>query len=233
MSGRLTARPQRSQHRHDGCDATAGSDEQECFRGRVRQREVAFGRLQANDGARFDAVDQVGGQEALGGGFHGDRDVLVAAFGNRRQRIRPPVPFAVDAQTDADVLTRAVVAGESPARPDDDGCRVFGLGFDRHDLAAQFARRPQRVEQRQVVVGEQRCRRSRGQAANRVHPRPRGGVHVFRRGSGPAHQSFQVRSHESPLVARQCAAVTVITRWLPYSRVSKPKRGRNRLNATA
>jgi hypothetical protein len=81
----LTTGPQRSQHRHHGGDAAAGRDEQDCFRGRVRQCEVAFGRLQADDGARFDAVDQVGGQEALGGGLHGDRDVLFAAFGNRSQ----------------------------------------------------------------------------------------------------------------------------------------------------
>jgi hypothetical protein len=83
------------------------------------------------------------------------------------------MPLAIDAQADPDMLTRAVVAGKSPAWPDDHGCRVIGLGFDRYDLAAQFARRPQRIEQRRIVVGQQWRRRSSGQTANSVHPRTR------------------------------------------------------------
>ena len=46
---------------------------------------------------------------------------------DRRQRVGPPVPAAVDAQADADVLTGLVVAGEAPARLDGHGGGVFGL----------------------------------------------------------------------------------------------------------
>ena len=184
----LTPGPQRSEHRHHGCDAAAGGDEQNCFRRRVRQSELALRRLQADDCARFDAVDQVGGQKTLGCGLHGDRDVTVSGFGDRGQRIRPPVPTTVDAQADADVLTRTVIAGKPPARPDHDRCRVFGFGLDRDDFAAQFARRPERVEQRQIVIREQRRRRPCRQPTNRVHPRTRDRVHVSGWRSGPTHQ---------------------------------------------
>ena len=137
MSGVLAAGVQRPQHRHDGRDATTRGDEQQLGRWRVGQREIALGRSQANDRSGFHTVHQVRGQEAFGRRLDGDRDELLVAHGNRSQRVGPPVPLAVDAQTDADVLPRLVVTGESPPGLDGHGRRVFGLSAAR--------RRPRRA----------------------------------------------------------------------------------------
>ncbi|MGI8535789.1 MAG: hypothetical protein ACR2K2_04665 [Mycobacteriales bacterium] len=61
--------------------------------------------------------------------------------------------LAVDLDADADVLARVVVEPPAPAGPDDQGRGVIGLGGDTLDPTSQLARRPQRVEHREVVVG--------------------------------------------------------------------------------
>jgi hypothetical protein len=63
------------------------------------------------------------------------------------------VPPAVDAQPDADVLAGLVVGGETPARLDGDRGGVRRLVADVDDFAAKLSRRPQRVEQFEIVVG--------------------------------------------------------------------------------
>lgn len=116
--------------------------------------EVALGRGKADHRARGDTVDEVRRQEAVGIGLDGDGDGVAGVLPERRQRVRAPVPASVDLQTDADVLAGFVVRGESPARLDDDRRRDVGLLTDLDDASAQLARRPQRIDQVQVVVGQ-------------------------------------------------------------------------------
>jgi hypothetical protein len=65
------------------------------------------------------------------------------------------VPDAVDVDPDPHVLaglvTRPAVAGL-----DQDRRRLLGLVLDLLDATAELARRPQRVDQLEVVVGQQR-----------------------------------------------------------------------------
>ena len=62
---------------------------------------------------------------------------------------------AVDDDADAQVLA-GLVALPLPARLDHDRRRVVGLALDALDAAAQLLRGPQRVDQLEVVVGQQR-----------------------------------------------------------------------------
>ena len=65
--GQLTAPVHRPQHAHDRSDATAGGDEQDLLRRRIRQREVARRRGQSNDGSRrHGPADEVAREKALG-----------------------------------------------------------------------------------------------------------------------------------------------------------------------
>lgn len=66
------------------------------------------------------------------------------------------MPATVDMQTDADVLAGRVSEVEAPAGTDDDRRGIGGLLAHRDDAPAQFTGGPQRVDQMQVVVGEQR-----------------------------------------------------------------------------
>jgi hypothetical protein len=63
------------------------------------------------------------------------------------------MPAAIDAQSDADVLAGPVVGGEAPARFDGDRGGVRRLIANIDDFATELSRRPQRVEQLEVVVG--------------------------------------------------------------------------------
>lgn len=65
--GQLTAPVHRPQHAHDRSDATAGGDEQDLLRWRIRQREVARRRGQSNDGSRrHGPADEVAREKASG-----------------------------------------------------------------------------------------------------------------------------------------------------------------------
>nr|WP_286690346.1 hypothetical protein [Aeromicrobium sp. REDSEA-S38_B2] len=154
------------QHRHHRGDAAAADDEEHLRRRRVGQHEVALRRLQPDDRARREPVDQVLGQEALGHRLHGDRDGALRAHGRRRQRVGPPVEPAVDLHADADVLAGLEVERPAPAGLDDERRRAVGDLLDPLDAAAQLARGPQRVDELEVVVGVQR-RRER--LADRTH----------------------------------------------------------------
>ena len=78
------------------------------------------------------------------------------------------MPAAVDPQSDADVLTGLVVGREAPTGFDRHRGGVLGLLADLDDFASELPRRPQRVEQFQVVVGQQRRRGPSRQSAENV-----------------------------------------------------------------
>src|SRR6202012_4461827 len=77
------------------------------------------------------------------------------ALGVRGQRVGAPMTHPLDVQADPQVLARLVA---TPAIPglDQHGGGIPGLGIDRFDPSAQLARGPQRVDELEVVVGEQR-----------------------------------------------------------------------------
>ena len=151
-------------------------------------------------------------QEPFGGRLDGDRYQFLVALRNRRQRVGPPVPATIDTQTDSNVLPGSVIAGEAPARFDRHAGRVLGFLPNRHDLAAQFPGRPQRVEQFQIVIGQQRCSRPRHQTAQHVHLRGRRSVHVFRGRNTPSPHTADRRPHaHTPLLRPRVTAVTLQT----------------------
>jgi hypothetical protein len=65
------------------------------------------------------------------------------------------VVHAVDDDAHAQVLA-GLVPLPLPARLDEDRHGVLGLGLDALDAALELARRPQRVDELEVVVGQQR-----------------------------------------------------------------------------
>ena len=162
--GHRAAPVQGAQHRHHRGDAAAADQEQHLRRRRVGQHEVALGQRQPDDRARLEAVDQVGGEHALGHRPHGDRDGPAAALRRRAHRVGAPLELAVDLDADADVLARAGGRSASPSPGRITSVAASSVsGIDLLDPAAQLARAPERVDQAQVVVGVQR----RGQLASR------------------------------------------------------------------
>src|SRR6202042_2430051 len=89
-----------------------------------------------------------------------------------RQRVRPPPPPAVHQQPDADVLAWLVIEAEAPARLDDQRRGVVRLAPYVEDTPAQFPRRPQRIGEAQIVIGQQR----RGDASSKGAQRMPAGV---------------------------------------------------------
>lgn len=89
-----------------------------------------------------------------------------------------------------------------PPRLDRHGRRILGLPLDVDDLATQFPRRPQRIEQLQVVIRQQGRRSPCRQPADHVHRGRRGGVDAFCRRDAPSSQSpdsrFHARSNAGP-----------------------------------
>ncbi len=174
MSVIWSRRGSSAQHRHHRGDARARGEEQHRGRRRVGHDEVALRCGQPHDRAGCHAADQVGRQEALRHGLHGDGDgacaalVPTAAQRGRGQRIGPPAPAAVDQQADTDVLAGLVVEREAPARLDDQRRRVLGLAAHLDDPATQFTCRPQRVRELEVVVRQQRRRDAGGDGAQRM-----------------------------------------------------------------
>ena len=84
-----------------------------------------------------------------------DADQPVRPAGIRGDRVRPPVMPAIDLKADAHVLPRPV-ALPLPARPDENADGVRRLGLDPLDPAPQLPGGPQRVDELEVVVGQQR-----------------------------------------------------------------------------
>ncbi len=99
-----------------------------------------------------------------------DRDAAVRAARVGGQRVGAPVVDAVDGDAQPQVLSRTV-AGPLPAGLDQDGHRFGRLALDALDAAAQLARRPQRVDELQIVVGQQR-RGERADEPQRAPARP-------------------------------------------------------------
>ena len=92
-----------------------------------------------------------------------DRDEAVGTARVGGDRVGAPVALAVDVEADPQVLA-GLVAGPGVPGADQDRGRVAGLAVELLDPAAELARRPQRVDQLEVVVGQQR----RGEGADRA-----------------------------------------------------------------
>jgi hypothetical protein len=150
----LVAVVQRSQHRHDRRDPAAGTDEQQLVGDLVGEREVALHAAQADDRPHTGLVREVGRDLALVDVLDRDRDDAFLVLRVARQRVGAPVAAALDVDPDAQELP-GLVAVEAVARLDDHRARGLRLRLDPLDLPAQLARRPERVDQLQVVVWEQ------------------------------------------------------------------------------
>ncbi|OLL73285.1 hypothetical protein Ae168Ps1_1669 [Pseudonocardia sp. Ae168_Ps1] len=166
-----------TEHAHHRGDAAARGDEQQRAGRLGGQGEVAGRLLQLDDRADRQVADEPGGDDAVRDLLDGDRQV-VRVLG-RGQRVAPPVPDAVDVDPDADVLP-GPVPGPAAARLDGDRDGASGLPATGDDPAAQGRGRPQRVEQGQEVLGQQRRgQRSRGgqQAPGQCRRRDGGSEH--------------------------------------------------------
>ncbi len=153
--GQLVVVVEMAQHAHDRRDAAPRADEQELRWRIVGQHEVAFNAAERDDRPRPPAPHEVGGHLAIVDALHGDADQPVLAVRIRRQRVGAPVPHARDVEPDPQVLPglvpRPAVAGLDQHRGG-----VLGLVVDLLDPPTQLASRPQRIDQLQVVVREQR-----------------------------------------------------------------------------
>ena len=152
---------------------------------RVGQHEVALDAAEADDRAGLRLADEVGRDLALLDELRRDADAAVVAVGVGGQRVGAPVGIAVDDDADPQVLA-GLVARPLVARPDHDRHRVAGLGLDALDPAAQLARRPERVDQLEVVVGQQRReQRPHGRQRAPAHRRDLGSCASLRHGAAP------------------------------------------------
>ena len=157
-----------------------------------REGEVAGGLVEHDEGARAGVAHEVGGDLALGDRLGRDGDAARRDAGGGRavgavgEAVGAPVAHAVDVDADPDVL-----AGDVPepaaAGADDDGGGVGGLGADLDDAAAQVGAGAHRVEEVEVVVGDQRRGEGLGHPAGAAHqPAERaGGVGAEARPGGP------------------------------------------------
>src|SRR3954447_18940076 len=165
--GHAVSSVQHPQHAHDGSQPRTAGQEEDLLGRRVRQNEVALGCRESDYGPRGEPADQVLGQEAFGHRFDRDADGGVVFGRDRGERVGPPVPAAVDLYADADVLARLVLPGPTPTRLDDQRGGMLGLRDAVDDDAAELAGAPQRVEQVQIVVGQQRRGDPAGDGAQR------------------------------------------------------------------
>ncbi len=163
----LPAAIERPQHRHDRRDPGAGADEEELARRRVGHVEGAFDAAEPDDVPGPRAVHQVGRDDAAVDALRGDADQAVGTAGVGGQRVGAPVVDALDDDADPQVLA-GPVAGPLVAGADQDRDRVRRLPLDPLDPPAQLLRRPERVDQLDVVVGEER----REERADRVERPP-------------------------------------------------------------
>jgi hypothetical protein len=93
-----------AQHAHDGRDAAAGGDEQDLRRAGAREHELAHGLVELHDQAGGGLADEVVAHGAARDRLDGDGDAAVGVGDLRGQRVRAPLPDAVDVDADADVL---------------------------------------------------------------------------------------------------------------------------------
>ena len=149
------AAAQVAQHAHDRRDSAPGADEQELRRQRVGEGEIALGPSEPHECPRLRLADQEGGHLPLLDQLRGDADVAVRAIRVRGEGVGPPVMDAIDDDAHPQVLPR-LMAHPLVAGTDHDRHRVTRLGLDPLDPPPQLAGRPQRVDELEVVVGQQR-----------------------------------------------------------------------------
>ena len=113
------------------------------------------------------------------------------APGIRRQRVGAPVMHAIDLDTQAQILPGTVAGHSQPGLISTDTA-LRRLALDTFDAPAQLARGPQRVDQLQVVVGQQR----RGEGAHQAqHPAP--ALRHARDRTPFSHEGLYVGEHRS------------------------------------
>ena len=110
------------------------------------------------------------------------------------------MPAPTNPQSDADVLAGLIVAGKAPSGFDRDRGRVFGFPANIDDEATQFPRRPQRIEQFEVVVGQQRRRRTSHQPPQHITRRGRRRLDIAGRRRTPQPQISHLRTSGSTTV---------------------------------
>ena len=188
-----------AEHAHDGRDAAARGEEEHLRRGGVRQGEVPCGLVEHDEGAGASGPHQVVRDLAVGDGLGCDRDAVRRDAGRRRavgavgQAVRPPVTHAVDVDADPDVLPGHVPEPAAPG-PEDDRHGIRGLGADVDDARAQVGARAQRVEQVEVVLGDERSGEGLGHpAAAAQEPPDRAGCRR-RAQAGARHPGCRGRS---------------------------------------
>ena len=141
-------------HRHDRRQAAAGREHEQ--RPRVLgEHEVALRGVEEEDVADLGAAGEGRRDEADGG----DGDGRVVADGGR-QRVAAPLAHPVDLDADAGPLAGGVGV-PAAAGAEVDRRRVGGLADHLGDDAAQLARRGQRVDQIEDVLGRERGRQER------------------------------------------------------------------------
>jgi hypothetical protein len=144
-----------AQHAHHRGDPGPGGDEQRLRRALRGEDELTGGLVQLHDGARPGAADQVVAHLAVGDGLDRDGEAAVGAAEDRGDRVGPPQPDAVDVDADPHVLARGVRQPVA-AGADHDRRGVPGLGQHGLDPPAQRRAGAQRVDQVEVVGGQQR-----------------------------------------------------------------------------
>src|SRR5436190_3855350 len=173
-----------AQHAHDRRDAAARAHEQQLVRRRIGELERSLDVAEPHDRPRLRLAHEPRRDGALLDELGRDADQPVGPAGVRRERIGPPMVDSIDHESDAHVLP-GLVTRPFPARLDEDRRRVVGLALDALDAPAQLLRGPQRVDELEVVVRQQR----REQRPHRVE---RTALQRRNLGSGAAlsHSSF-------------------------------------------
>src|SRR5438105_13885890 len=145
---------QMTEHAHDRRYPATGADEQQLLRHWVSEHEVALDVAERDDRPRPCLVYEVRRDHAGVDTLGGDADQPVLAVGVRRQRIGSPMAHPVYVYSYPYVLPR-LVAGPPVTGFDQDRGSVTRLPFDLLNATPQLARRPQRVDQLEVVLRQQ------------------------------------------------------------------------------
>ena len=194
-----------AQDAHDRRDAGAGGDEQRLLRRLLGQAELTGGLVQLDDRARADPVHEVVADLPVRDGLHGDGEAAVGPAEHRGDRVGAPLADAVDVDADADVLPGGVRQPVA-AGADDDARRVPGLAVHGLDPAAQGGAGAERVEQVEVVDGQQRGGHQLGQPHGPLPERGQGRPRRVRAGNGRRHTSRVSNSYVSYLCDRRESA---------------------------
>ena len=153
--GRGAASGQRSQHAHDRRDAAAGADEEQPVRQGIGQHEGALHAAEADDRPRPRVSHQVWGDLARLHQLRRDADGAVGTTRIGGQRVGAPVVDPVHDHADPEVLA-GLMALPLPAGLDDDRGGVVSLPAHLLDSPPQLLRGPERVDELQVVVRQER-----------------------------------------------------------------------------